>query len=146
MKRETDKLKAHNFILHWLPLVLYCLLIFILSSRPLPEQIPDIDYFDKVLHLLAYGVMGILFLRAYATLSFRHKPQLLMALSIASASLYGIGDEIHQYFVPFREADILDGIADILGAAVGVYLYRRWQPGLGGHGDRTAERQRSENR
>ena len=49
-----------------------------------------------------------------------------MLLSILSASLYGISDEIHQYFIPFREADIFDGIADFMGAIVAVLVYQIW--------------------
>ena len=49
-----------------------------------------------------------------------------MLLSVVSASLYGISDEIHQYFVPFRDGDILDAIANTLGALCGVYLYHMW--------------------
>jgi len=50
----------------------------------------------------------------------------LILLSVVSASFYGISDEIHQYYVPSRNADILDVIADILGALCGVYLYHLW--------------------
>jgi len=49
---------------------------------------------------------------------------MLMLLSVVSASLYGISDEIHQSFVPFREAEVADVIADMLGAASGVLLYQ----------------------
>ncbi len=49
---------------------------------------------------------------------------MLMLLSALSATLYGISDEIHQSFVPFREADVADVIADTIGAFCGVYLYQ----------------------
>jgi VanZ family protein len=42
---------------------------------------------------------------------------LLLALSLAS--LYGATDEFHQSFVPGRSADVLDWLADTLGAALG---------------------------
>jgi len=113
-----------RFVLYWLPLILYCLLIFIQSANPSPEQIPSIPFVDKVLHFTAYGIMGILFYRAYQTLRIKDNIQLLMLLSVVSASLYGISDEIHQSFVPFREAEVADVIADIIGAFSGVYLYR----------------------
>ena len=95
-----------RFVLYWLPLILYCLLIFIQSANPSPEQIPSIPFVDKVLHFTAYGIMGILFYRAYQTLRIKDNIQLLMLLSVVSASLYGISDEIHQSFVPFREAEV----------------------------------------
>jgi len=103
-KNKSMPTKLKRFVLYWFPLILYCLLI----------------------HFAAYGIMGILFYRAYQTLPFRHRYQMLMLLSVVSASLYGISDEIHQHFVPYRDADILDVIADFLGAACGVYLYQLW--------------------
>ena len=116
--------KLKCFALHWLPLILYCLLIYIQSSHPSPKQIPSFPFVDKVLHVAAYGIMGILFFRAYQTSRIKNNIQLLMMLSAVSASLYGISDEIHQSFVPFREAEGADVIADIIGAFSGVWLYR----------------------
>lgn len=46
-----------------------------------------------------------------------------MILSITLSSLYGISDEIHQYYVPYRNADVMDVMADILGSIFGVYIY-----------------------
>jgi VanZ family protein len=42
-------------------------------------------------------------------------------LSILSSSLYGMSDEVHQYFVPQRNADIMDFFADVMGSICGVY-------------------------
>ena len=117
-------IKLKRFALYWLPLILYCLFIYIQSDHPSPQQIPSIPFVDKVLHFVAYGIMGILFYRAYQTLRIKNNIQMLMLLSMASASLYGISDEIHQSFVPFREAEVADVIADIIGAVTGVLLYQ----------------------
>ena len=113
-----------RFALYWLPLILYCLFIYIQSDHPSPEQIPTFPYVDKVLHVTAYGIMGILFYRAYQTLRLKDNIKMLMFLSVISASLYGISDEIHQSFVPFREAEVADVIADMIGALSGVCLYQ----------------------
>jgi VanZ family protein len=113
-----------RFVLYWLPLILYCLFIYIQSANPSPDQIPSIPFIDKVLHGAAYGIMGILFYRAYQTLRIKDNIHMLMLLSVVSASLYGISDEIHQSFVPFRDAEVGDVIADIIGAFSGVYLYQ----------------------
>ena len=115
--------RLKNFLYYWLPVILYCLAIYIQSSLPSPERIPSFQFSDKVLHFCAYAVMGILFYRAYQTLRFKDNVRKLMLLSVVSASLYGISDEIHQYFVPFRDGDILDAVANTLGALCGVYLY-----------------------
>ena len=114
------------FLYYWLPLIGYCLAIYIQSDLPASEHIPSFEFSDKVLHFLAYFVMGILFYRAYQTLRIKGDPRMLILLSIASASLYGVSDEIHQYYVPFRDASIFDAIANMLGAVCGVYLYHRW--------------------
>ena len=35
------------------------------------------------------------------------------------ATLFGVTDEIHQYFVPGRQADVFDVVADAVGALAG---------------------------
>ena len=112
--------------LYWLPLIIYCIAIYIQSDLPASEHIPSFEFSDKILHFLAYAVMGVLFYRAYQTLRIKGDPRMLILLSVVSASLYGISDEIHQYFVPFRDASIFDAVANMLGAVCGVYLYHRW--------------------
>ena len=114
------------FLYYWLPLIVYCLAIYIQSDLPASEHIPSFEFSDKVLHFFAYFVMGILFYRAYQTLRVKNDPRMLILLSVVSASLYGISDEIHQYYVPFRDVSILDAIANMLGAVCGVYLYHLW--------------------
>ena len=115
-----------HLLTRWLPLIAFCIFIYVQSSHPSPEDLPSFRFMDKMLHVAAYAVLAILFYRAYQTLQIRHNPRLLMWLSILSASLYGISDEIHQYFVPFRDADIFDGIANIIGAFIGVLVYQTW--------------------
>ena len=123
----TDQSKLKNFLIYWLPLIIYCLFIFLQSSRPSPEHIPDFRFLDKFLHVGAYGLLGILFYRAYETLPLKARKNLLILFSIGSATLYGISDEIHQYFVPDRDADILDAVANTIGSISGVYLYHSWR-------------------
>lgn len=114
------------FAVNWLPLIIYCLAIYIQSDLPSPERLPSFQFSDKILHFLAYAVMGLLFYRAYQTLRIKDDRRMLILLSVVSATLYGISDEIHQYYVPFRDADILDAVANTLGALCGVYLYHLW--------------------
>lgn len=118
--------KIRSFTYYWLPLIVYCIFIYIQSSYPSPERLPSFEFSDKLLHFGAYAVMGILFYRAYETLPLRNNIQMLVLISMTSASLYGISDEIHQSFVPYRDGSILDVIADVLGAVCGVYLYSRY--------------------
>ena len=118
--------KVKNFTCYWLPLVVYCLLIYIQSDYPSPESLPSFEFSDKLYHFAAYAVMGVLFYRAYQTLPLKNNILLLMLLSMISTSLYGLSDEIHQSFVPYRDGNLPDVIADVLGAVCGVYLYNLW--------------------
>ena len=117
--QQTGLSKIRLFLLYWLPLIVACAAIFIQSSFRGPERMPDVRFLDKLLHFGAYAVLGILFFRAYETLALKENRNLLILFSIASASLYGISDEIHQYFVPFRHADTLD----VMGCRAAVIFY-----------------------
>ena len=115
-----------RFLYYRLPLVLYCLLIYIQSDHPSPEKLPSFEFSDKVLHFIAYGILGVLFFRFYQTLRVKSDMRMLILLSVVSATVYGISDEIHQHFVPYRHGDFFDAVADALGAACGVYAYYFW--------------------
>lgn len=41
------------------------------------------------------------------------------------ASLYGITDEIHQSFIPMRDASFWDFMTDSIGSLAGVYLHKQ---------------------
>jgi VanZ family protein len=113
-----------KFIYYWLPVLLYCLLIFIQSSYSSPENIPSLPYIDKVIHFAVYAILGILFFRAFRTQRFKENINMVIMLSILSSSLYGMSDEVHQYFVPHRDADIMDFLADVMGSICGVYVIK----------------------
>ncbi|MFA5550030.1 MAG: VanZ family protein [Trueperaceae bacterium] len=67
---------------------------------------------DKIGHASAYAVLGGLLTLATG------RPWLAVLL----ATLFGISDEIHQYFVPGRHADVLDVAADAVGALIGALV------------------------
>ncbi|MDR3334109.1 MAG: VanZ family protein [Treponema sp.] len=101
------------------PAVLIALAIWFLSSQSTLPQPKGILGFDKVQHLIAYaafaGAIGLWFSldqekgRVFRT----------MLVIVVIASVYGISDEIHQYFVPGRNASVWDWVADTLGAILG---------------------------
>jgi len=107
-------------------LLLYCGFIFFLSSQSTLIETPfDFPNKDKLMHGSAYAILGLL-----AWTAFKHHLShviLLAFASIAFASLYGVSDEFHQSFVPGRDADVWDWLADTLGASlmvVGLYRMR----------------------
>jgi VanZ family protein len=103
----------------WAPALLYMAGIFVASAQP-TVRLPRVDHSDKMLHFAAYGGLG-------ATLAYAGARTGLGPLPlIAIGALYGASDEIHQGFVPGRTPDLLDWVADALGAIVGVLAACRY--------------------
>ncbi len=119
------KQSLQYFFYYWFPIGLYGFLIFMLSSGPVPEGGPEFFQADKFAHFVIFAVLGALCLRTLDTTALRTNLAVLLLLSMALSSSYGISDEIHQYFVPSRNADFLDVLADICGSIVGVLAYWR---------------------
>jgi hypothetical protein len=109
-------------LLAFLPVVAYAGIIFWLSAQPNPLPFVPREWLsqDKVLHATEYAVLGGLLVVALRLAGLRPARALLLALVLASA--YGATDEVHQYFVPGRSADVLDWVADTLGATLGAGL------------------------
>jgi VanZ family protein len=106
-------------VVAFLPAALYAGVLFALSAQPnpLPFLPPEILLQDKLLHGLAYTVLGVLLVPGFRGAGCSVRCAFLLA--VALASLYGASDEFHQSFVPGRTADVLDWVADTLGAALG---------------------------
>jgi VanZ family protein len=95
--------------------------IFYLSSQPGMDIPPPFPHMDKLLHALAFGLLGFLVLGGLRPGKDGYsRGQLLLAIAIAG--IYGVLDEVHQHFVPGRMPDALDVMADLVGAVLGVYL------------------------
>ncbi len=107
----------------WSAAALYAGLIFLLSAQtdPLPALTSRVS--DKLLHLVEYGGLAALLATALGASSRAWGRALALALVLAS--LYGASDELHQSFVPGRDCDPLDWVADTLGAACGVLAAAR---------------------
>ncbi|MGA6926677.1 MAG: VanZ family protein [Desulfosarcina sp.] len=115
-----------QIVVSWLPVVGLCLAIFVQSCFASPEFGPHFLLKDKVLHMAAYGLMAVLFLKACR----RSWPERLssagwVVVSILFATLYGAGDELHQSFVSARQADGYDLLADFLGSILGSLAYMK---------------------
>ena len=108
-----------RFTFYWLPVLVYCAAIFIQSSLPATGHLPPWPHLDKVLHVAAYALLGLLFFRALSAGRFAGSPNLTLILSIVLTGLYGLSDEIHQSFVPARSAEAADALADLAGGFLG---------------------------
>ena len=102
----------------WVPVVLYCALIFVLSSVSDVPSLPG-DMSDKTGHGLLYLGLGFLVARALAGGLGQPLRLGMVAVSIVLSTVYGLSDECHQWFVPSREFDLRDLTADAVGASIG---------------------------
>ena len=121
---SSARSSGHTFVSHWLPVIGLCTLIFIQSAFASSERIPRWPYFDKLLHLIVYGILGALVCRASNTIESMHLHRLrLFLIGVLTTTLYGLSDEWHQSFVPGRSAAAADLLADLVGAVVGCAIW-----------------------
>ncbi len=101
---------------YWLPAAGWALTIFILSAQPrLPK--PPGSLSDKDAHAVAYGVLAAACLFGLAQGRLRAVTAGRAMLAAILAAVYGLTDEWHQSFVPGRDADVYDLVADAVGAS-----------------------------
>jgi VanZ family protein len=109
----------------WTPAVIYLAFIFVLSNKSFSgvETPFNIDYF----HPIEYAFLGIFLSWAWRPVLFKGKTIPFCLLVIASGTLYGAVDEIHQSFVPGRTASRFDLFLDFIGVILGLgaYLFAR---------------------
>jgi VanZ family protein/UDP-2,3-diacylglucosamine pyrophosphatase LpxH len=93
--------------------------IFWLSSRSTyPVGLVLAPPLDKLAHATVFGLLALALdwaLRVHAPGLPMYKRHLLVFMA---ASLYGATDEWHQWFVPGRDCEVGDWLADSLGAAL----------------------------
>jgi len=108
------------------PVVGYMAFIFALSSISQTPALPGGT--DKDLHALLYGGLGLLLVRALSGGWDRPIALRTVFLTVLFCCVYGISDEFHQWFVPPRQVEAYDVVADTVGgaiAALGLYLWSR---------------------
>jgi VanZ family protein len=94
-------------------LTLYLLLLWMGGHQSTVDHLPGRADFSKVYHLVFYSGWCCL-----AWLSMRRPG---IALAVALTVLAGTGDELHQYFLPFREARVTDVLIDGCAALAGAW-------------------------
>jgi VanZ family protein len=99
----------------WLPVLVYLVLIFILSSSPKAVFTEtEIPFFDKFLHTIEYAVLAFLLIRELKNSRLLLSDRDFILLTVVLATLYGISDEFHQHFVPNRIASLGDVFLTVL--------------------------------
>ncbi len=134
-------------MLSWIAVIIWMVFIFSLSSQvaeqsnQLSTGITEviIDAVEKVApnanfdiiklnniirnnaHFFTYLILGLLVINAARISGIKDFKSLILAILICI--LYAVSDEIHQFFVPSRGAELKDLIIDSIGALFGIGLY-----------------------
>ncbi len=85
---------------------------------------------DKVVHVLEYAILAILCYRALRHASAPALADYAAILAVIGTILFGVTDELHQYFVPLRRADPWDLVANGAGSLMGVTAWQIISPRL----------------
>jgi len=123
LSRETTG-RTGRIWWYWLPVAAYAGLIFYLSSLSQPEEyVPSLleELGDKVLHAMEFGMLGILCYRAFRHAAGAWTAHYALLLAVAASVGYALTDEVHQAFVPLREPDAWDLLADSIGASIAAF-------------------------
>ena len=122
-----------SFIFRGLPLLLWMGVIFSFSSMhgsAYPFDTTLTYHLErKSAHVIEYAVLVALAVR-FAYVIFPHETfSKILLLATAFSITYGASDELHQFFVPYRGANISDVFIDSMGAlliaSIYYFLYRR---------------------
>ena len=115
---------VRTFLGLWAPVLVYLGMITYLSHQPalkIPGGLPDWPF-----HVVEYAGLALLVARAAPL----RTPKIGMAV-FAGTAAFGALDELHQGFVPGRDASLRDLAADAAGSALAlglVLLARRAKP------------------
>jgi VanZ family protein len=98
--------------------------IFFMSARS-DARVPD-GLSDKRLHVMAYAVLAILTFRALMRQTPAAVSRATIVIAFLISATYAATDEIHQWFVPGRTADVYDFLADVTGASAALLGCWAW--------------------
>lgn len=118
--------KTRLFLSYHLPLILWLIVIFFLSSIPqLKSPLPDLYdlILRKLAHITEYFILAYLI---YRPIREYHKvgENSSMALTILVPFLYAISDEYHQTFVFGRHGSSRDVAIDFIGILILVIIIK----------------------
>jgi VanZ family protein len=121
-----------KILFYWAPLLLWCSLIYYLSS--IPNLKTNLGIWDlilrKIAHLTEYAVLFILSLRAFAGAS-KPIPRKKYILALFFSFAYALTDEYHQKFVLGRCCAAADVGIDWIGALGGYFAIKPFFPHTG---------------
>ncbi len=111
------------FLFKYILTFTYAFLIFYVSSQDTSSVTLPV-FSDKLIHFLEYGLLCFMICWSVFSFSIRTKHIYIVIIAICITSLYGLLDEIHQYFTPHRSMDIFDWLADTAGAVTAGFFWK----------------------
>ena len=107
----------------WILPVLWASLIFFVSSIP-SVKVTDDTLFQQILnyggHFTEYAVLTLLLIKPLKSIGKLSQRNLFLLPFI-----YSLSDELHQFFVPGRMADLKDILVDMLGIVTIIWIVKR---------------------
>jgi VanZ family protein len=111
----------------WVLVLLWMLMIFLGSSVP-SSSMPSAHWLIPVsVHIVEYLMLSALVLFALISENSGLSKFAILALAFVFSVFYGVTDEAHQLYVAGRVPDMLDLLADSIGAVLGCSALFFWQ-------------------
>ena len=108
-----------EFVKYHLPVILYGATVLALSSIPNLRS-PEIRFLagDKLAHFIEYAVFALLASRSTSHLHRRVSAIAALLLALLLLAVFAVVDEVLQGFIPGRQADFWDYLADLAGGSL----------------------------
>lgn len=124
MTRRSRELTASQLVTrYWVPALAYIGVIFFISAQPNLRPPQPFANVDKVYHLIEYGILGLVLVRAFYAAMPRQRPLVLALLALSLGVIVGTCDELFQASVPGRISSGFDLLADTTGLALAQILF-----------------------
>ena len=115
----TDKVREGSFARDVLPALVWTAIVFVLGGIPNPGPSVELEFpTDKVEHAAAFGLLQILALRALRYELPGALPRAMPWVAALTSTAIGGALELYQLTVPNRSAELMDLVADAVGAVI----------------------------
>ena len=131
-RMEIRNLDAANFlwktsVLKASPALIFMGVIFCFSHLPGDSInfVPAFKGADKLLHAFIYALLAVACIPTAKSLIKKYSLRYVAIGIVLFCFLYGISDEFHQSFIPYRSVSGWDVLADTAGATLTAWIWSR---------------------
>jgi VanZ family protein len=117
--------RTRSLIFFYIPPWIWALALLIGTSIP-TTYLPSVVVLtpDKLLHLGAFFGLAIFVFRALGHMRRDESDRRIMLRTFLLCFGYAVFDEAHQYFIPGRQPDVYDIIADLIGILLALFFLK----------------------